>query len=104
MGSIFYPATDDNPIEEIGYLLYLKSSLIGDEDQVIKNYKSANTAFPHESTADQMFGEGQFEVYRRLGFKIGCSSLNGLSGSGDKTAYAKLLTTLEAYVSTRRPT
>ena len=101
VGKIIYPATDHNPIEEIGYLLYLKSSLIGDEDQVIKNYKSVNAAFPHESTADQMFGEGQFEAYRRLGYKIGCSSLERLVGSNKKTDYAKLLGKLEAYVSSQ---
>ena len=99
VGKIVYPVTDHNPIEETGYLLYLKSSLIGDEDQVIKNYKSVNAAFPHESTADQMFGEGQFEAYRRLGFKIGCSSLQQLVGLNDAIDYAKLRTELQAYLS-----
>jgi hypothetical protein len=33
----------------------------------IVNYKSKFTDFPHESTADQMYSEIQFESYRILG-------------------------------------
>ena len=36
----------------------------------MKSYKKDNPDFPHESTADQFFNEGQFEAYRRLGNKM----------------------------------
>lgn len=66
VGRIHYP----DEIEK-GYLLYLKSSITGDEDEVIKRYRNRHPTFPHESTADQSFGEGQFEAYRSLGQHIG---------------------------------
>jgi hypothetical protein len=53
-----------------GYLIYMKSSLSGDEDASIEQYHSAHPVFPHESTGDQFFAEDQFESYRRLGHHI----------------------------------
>jgi hypothetical protein len=53
-----------------GYLVYLKSSVTGDEDIGIAQYRAAHPAFPHESTGDQFFAEDQFESYRRLGYHI----------------------------------
>lgn len=66
IGRITYPGES-----ECGYLLYLKSSCTGDEDDVIGEYRSRKARFPHESTADQFFDEGQFEAYRALGQHIG---------------------------------
>ncbi|MFK0164482.1 patatin-like phospholipase family protein [Rhizobium sp. NPDC090279] len=54
--------------EEQGVLLYVKSSLSGDENDYITDYKRRNPSFPHETTLDQFFSEEQFEVYRALGF------------------------------------
>ena len=57
---------------ESGYLLYLKSSLTGDEYESIRKYHSENPDFPHESTATgQFFSEARFEAYQTLGFQIG---------------------------------
>lgn len=53
-----------------GALIYLKSSLTGDEDTATRQYKSSHASFPHQSTADQFFSEDQFESYRRLGRHI----------------------------------
>ena len=53
-----------------GYLIYLKSSLTGDEEVSIEQYQASHTDFPHESTGDQFFAEDQFESYRRLGHHI----------------------------------
>ena len=50
-----------------GYLIYLKSSLTGDEEVSIEQYQASHPDFPHESTGDQFFAEDQFESYRRLG-------------------------------------
>jgi hypothetical protein len=54
--------------EERGILLYVKSSLSGDENDYIMDYKRRNPTFPHETTLDQFFSEEQFEVYRALAF------------------------------------
>ena len=51
-----------------GVLVYIKSSLTGDENDYVFHYKRRYAAFPHETTVDQMFSEEQFEAYRALGF------------------------------------
>jgi hypothetical protein len=53
-----------------GWLLYLKSSLTGNEPADVLQYQSENPEFPHQSTGDQFFSESQFESYRRLGLHI----------------------------------
>jgi hypothetical protein len=51
-----------------GILIYIKSSLTGDENDYVFHYKKRYGAFPHETTLDQLFSEEQFEAYRALGF------------------------------------
>ncbi|WP_170827255.1 hypothetical protein [Arcticibacter eurypsychrophilus] len=36
----------------------------------LQEYAKKNTAFPHQSTANQFFNEEQFESYRKLGMNI----------------------------------
>ena len=60
----------DYGVDGIGYLLYLKSSVTGDENPYVLDYKAQAPAFPHQSTADQFFDETQFEAYRALGFHL----------------------------------
>ena len=67
----------DYPDAPPGILLYLKSSLTGDENDLIINYKNDNPNFPHETTGDQFFGEAQFEAYRALGFHAMMRLLTG---------------------------
>lgn len=55
---------------ETGYLLYVKSSVSGDERAYIQEYRAKHPDFPHETTADQFFNEAQFEAYRALGYRI----------------------------------
>jgi patatin-like phospholipase len=62
---------------ETGYLVYIKSSLTGDENDYVRDYARRYDSFPHESTGDQFFSEEQFEVYRALGFHIANCLLNG---------------------------
>ena len=50
-----------------GTLVYIKASMTGDEPEDVINYAAAHHSFPHEPTADQWFGESQFESYRKLG-------------------------------------
>ena len=56
---------------QTGYLLYIKSSLTGNEPDYVRDYRQRNPTFPHETTADQFFSEAQFEAYRALGEHIG---------------------------------
>ncbi len=64
-GTIKY---DDNT--PTGVLLYIKSSITGDEPVDVTEYASKNPTFPHQTTADQFFDEEQFESYRKLGMHI----------------------------------
>ena len=65
---------------EIGYLMYVKTSLTGDENDYIRDYARRYSRFPHESTGDQFFSEEQFEVYRALGFHMMHGVLSGSDG------------------------
>ncbi len=60
-----------------GFLLYIKASLTGDENDYVRDYARRFEQFPHESTGDQFFSEEQFETYRALGFHIAIRLLNG---------------------------
>jgi hypothetical protein len=70
LGRIRYPALKAGEEEEEGFLLYIKSSFTGNEDETMHEYRSKNPGFPHQTTADQFFDEGQFEAYRALGFHM----------------------------------
>jgi hypothetical protein len=71
IGLIDYPpATTDGPRER-GVLIYIKSSVSGDENDYVADYKRRNPDFPQESTMEQLFSEEQFEAYRALGEHIG---------------------------------
>lgn len=67
---IQYPS-EDGKEKSIGYLLYLKLSLTGNEGEFIRRYRLDEPAFPHHSTANQFFTEAQFEAYRSLGEHVG---------------------------------
>ena len=71
LGTINYPG------DRTGFLFYIKSSITGDENDYIIDYKRRNASFPHETTADQLFSEEQFEVYRALGFHATRRALKG---------------------------
>jgi patatin-like phospholipase len=80
VGVIRYSRVDEGA--EDGALLYVKATLSGDEPIDVANYAAAHRAFPHESTANQWFGESQFESYRVLSLH----SLDSLAGSYDGSA------------------
>ncbi|MFO1034132.1 MAG: patatin-like phospholipase family protein [Hyphomicrobiales bacterium] len=63
-----------------GYMLYVKSSLSGDENDYVMAYNKRNYDFPHETTADQFFSEEQFECYRAIGFH----AVNGVLTGRDR--------------------
>jgi len=66
-----YPRCERDSEEDIGYLLYIKLSLTGNEGEFIRRHRLDDPAFPHDSTADQFFSEAQFEAYRSLGEHVG---------------------------------
>ncbi len=69
VGKISYPPiTKGIPIE--GWLVYVKLSITGNEPDYLHDYRQRFPDFPHQSTADQLFEDDQFEAYRRLGDHI----------------------------------
>ncbi|MCF6190182.1 MAG: patatin-like phospholipase family protein [Cocleimonas sp.] len=56
--------------EKLGYLIVIKSLMIKDLPLSLFHYKSVNTDFPNQTTADQFFDENQFEAYRELGYQL----------------------------------
>ena len=68
VGTVRYDKVD--PGAAPGTLIYLKSSLTGDEPTDLLSYDARMAEFPHQSTADQWFDESQFESYRELGRHI----------------------------------
>ncbi|MGB6743775.1 MAG: hypothetical protein WBE38_08955, partial [Terracidiphilus sp.] len=58
-----------------GVILYMKSSLVGDEPADLLAYKLQHGTFPQDSTANQWFAETQFESYRRLGHHIAMTAI-----------------------------
>lgn len=82
VGTIRYPEDrDDDPS---GKILYMKSSLTGDEPEDIDQYKSEHDDFPQETTANQFFTESQFESYRKLGLHIAQSAFQDLNVKGER--------------------
>ena len=53
-----------------GRILYIKSSMTGQEWPDMMTYHAQNPGFPQQSTGDQFFDEEQFEAYRALGYLI----------------------------------
>jgi hypothetical protein len=62
LGTIRYPGE-----ETCGKLVYVKSSVTGDEPVDVVEFRNSHAEFPHTSTADQFFDESHFESYRALG-------------------------------------
>jgi hypothetical protein len=75
--------------QKIGKLLYIKTSLTGDEPGDVLGYKLGHSSFPHQSTADQFFDESQFESYRALGQHISMAILQRASEYAWKDTFEK---------------
>jgi hypothetical protein len=69
VGTIQYSHVDGEEVAD-GKLLYLKPAFYGKEPVDVYNYGVDHIDFPHEPTANQFFGESQFESYRMLGQHI----------------------------------
>jgi hypothetical protein len=65
--------------EEIdGWLLYVKPALNGTEPADVFHYAKLHPTFPHESTANQLYSEAEFESYRALGHHVMEAMTEGL--------------------------
>lgn len=62
-----------------GILIYIKPNFQGIEPISVRSYALKAAVFPHESTADQFFGESQFEAYRALG-RFAIDHIDGAAG------------------------
>jgi hypothetical protein len=69
VGVIHYEDVDPQALP--GILVYLKSTLTGDEASDVQNYRATYPDFPHQATLNQFFTESQFESYRALGHHVG---------------------------------
>ncbi|MGD9722684.1 MAG: patatin-like phospholipase family protein [Pirellulales bacterium] len=56
---------------ECGWLLYMKSSLTGDEPPNLLRYREEDKEFPHDPTSDLFYEPRRFECYRTLGCHLG---------------------------------
>lgn len=74
--------------EDFGVLIYIKSCISGDENDLIRDYRRRNPTFPHETTLDQFLTEEQFEVYRALGFHATKSFFSGQDRFGFSPSHA----------------
>jgi hypothetical protein len=79
-----------------GWILYLKSSLTGDEPADVIEYKTQFAEFPHQSTADQFFSESQFESYRRLGLHVLRDAFEGVPLTLASGAQTELIAAFQA--------
>jgi hypothetical protein len=101
LGMIQYP---ERPQGDVSHILYLKPGFHDDgtEPADVCAYALANSAFPHESTADQFFSESQMESYRSLGAHIVDVVLGSPAGMPDPDAPVAALgpywTNLRRYV------
>jgi hypothetical protein len=76
---------------DIGRLIYLKSSMSGDEDVSIIQYRASHPSFPHEATSNQFYSEDQFESYRKLGLHVLRQSFKGNVPGDDPVNIAERL-------------
>jgi hypothetical protein len=69
----------------LGTLIYIKASLLDEENTSVLQYYSEHHSFPHETTANQFFTEDQFESYRKLGYDCAKRTLRdvALENNGD---------------------
>jgi hypothetical protein len=86
VGTIRYSRVDKTDSEQRdehydGHIIYIKAFLSGTEPVDVYNYAKTHPSFPHESTADQMYSESQFESYRELGLHLVRMICSGMQSS-----------------------
>jgi hypothetical protein len=66
---------DQHDDDYTGVIVYLKSSLVGDEPADLLTHQLKCAEFPQDPTANQWFTETLFEAYRRLGHHIAMTAI-----------------------------
>ncbi|TAV19060.1 patatin-like phospholipase domain-containing protein [Rhizobium ruizarguesonis] len=77
IGKVTFASLVTGEPPETGVIVYIKSSMSGDECDYIGAYAAKHRLFPHERTSDQLFSEEQFEVYRALGEHVATGFVRG---------------------------
>jgi hypothetical protein len=88
--------------QTLGFIIYMKLSVTGNESELIRRYRINHPDFPHQTTLDQFFDEEQFEAYRQLGAHVA----NGLflpALMGSKTTVGSVPTWFEHLVKNLLP-
>lgn len=67
--------SDEAGGEYTGVIVYMKTSLVGDEPADLLAHQLKCAAFPQDSTANQWFTETLFEAYRRLGHHVAMTTI-----------------------------
>jgi hypothetical protein len=70
IGRIRYPGLNGTAEPEMGFLVFIKTTLTQHLPADIYAHKQADPSFPDQSTGDQWFDEAQFEAYRELGYSL----------------------------------
>jgi len=105
IGEIDYPAADG--CGKKGVIVYIKPGYHGTEITAgIRSYAIAHGDFPHDTTANQWFGESQMESYRALGFEITDNLLSAamqhLKDTKTEPTLFQVVEALQAMASTRQ--
>jgi hypothetical protein len=82
-----------SPEQRVGYLIYVKPTLTGDEPPAVLGFDAVSAEFPHDSTLDQFFDAARFDAYRALGEHLGevvATELEGTSSRAGKESTAWL--------------
>ena len=66
----------DDIADSSGTIVYVKPTVVGRVTADVRQYALENDFFPQQTTANQWFGEAQFESYRRLGQFCSRSAFN----------------------------
>ncbi|WP_143696572.1 hypothetical protein [Williamsia muralis] len=77
-GQIYYPDAAGLPKDTGATLIYAKAVLSEQCPLWLQTYAGANDIFPHDSTSDQWFNEGQFAAYTELGRLIAAEALTAV--------------------------
>ncbi|MEM7352203.1 MAG: AAA family ATPase [Acidobacteriota bacterium] len=67
IGRLKYPSLDGASEPEEGYLIYLKATVTGGENDTIASYRKQRPAFPHAQASRGRFAEADFDAYHLLG-------------------------------------
>jgi hypothetical protein len=75
-----YPPKDG--VSRTGRLILAKAVLWQNCPDWLMTYANTHSIFPHDSTSDQWFDEGQFAAYTQLGRLIGAEALRVVGSAG----------------------